>query len=63
MLDLSKAPANTSGDSLYIMEKKIFMIHQHVTDLLNYIKDVASTIDVNRSVHKGDVFELNAKAE
>jgi ribosomal protein S3AE len=34
----------------------------HTIDLLNYIKDVASTFDVNQ-VCIGDVFELNAKAD
>lgn len=34
----------------------------HTIDLLNYIKDVASTLDVNQ-VCIGDVFELNAKAD
>ena len=34
----------------------------HTIDLLNYIKDVASTFDVNQ-VCIGDIFELNAKAD
>jgi len=34
----------------------------HTIDLLNYIKDVASTLTVNQ-VSIGDVFELNAKAD
>lgn len=34
----------------------------HTIDLLNYIKDVASTLDVNQ-VCIGDVFELNAKMD
>lgn len=42
------------------MEKRNIMIH--TIDLLNYIKDVASTFDVNQ-VCIGDVFELNAKAD
>lgn len=34
----------------------------HTIDLLNYIKDTASNLNINQ-VNVGDVFELNAKAD
>lgn len=34
----------------------------HTIDLLNYIKDTASNLNINQ-VNVGDIFELNAKAD